>query len=67
MTLFLLTNIPDSLAISEPKYLVCCACGARVLIDGPDGHHTAVDDLPHTTTCEQRDVVSRYYLEQFVE
>ena len=57
----------DGLAISEPKYLACAECGARVRIDGPDEHDTAVDDLPHDHNCPQRDVVSRYFEETFVQ
>jgi len=56
----------DGLAITEPKWLECVACGARVRIDGPDGHQTTIDNLPHERRCEQRDVVSEYYLERFV-
>lgn len=57
----------DGLAITEPKYLVCDACGAKVRIDGPDGHQTAIDDLPHDHDCSQRDVVSQYYEQQYVD
>ena len=56
----------DGLAITEPKYLACEECGAKVRIDGPDGHQTAIDNLPHDRGCSQRDVVSRYYTEQYV-
>ena len=55
----------DGLAIGEPKWLACECCSARVRIDGPDGHQTAIDDLPHDRTCPQRDVVSRWFREQF--
>ena len=56
----------DGLAITEPKWLECDDCGARVRIDGPDGHQTTIDNLPHDRDCSQRDVTSRYYTEQFV-
>jgi len=56
----------DGLAITEPKHLICDECGAKVRIDGPDGHQTAIDDLPHDHDCPQRDVVSRYYQDRFV-
>lgn len=56
----------DGLAITEPKYIECIECGARVRIDGPDGHTTTIDNLPHERDCGQRDVVSRYYVERFV-
>ena len=56
----------DGLAITEPKFLECTECGARVRIDGPDGHQTTIDNLPHDKKCPQRDVVSRDYVERFV-
>jgi hypothetical protein len=56
----------DGLAITEPKYLVCVPCGAKVRIDGPDGHTTTIDHLPHERDCPQRDVVSRYFEDKFV-
>jgi len=56
----------DGLAITEPKYIECIECGARVRIDGPDGHTTTIDNLPHERDCGQRDVVSRDYVERFV-
>ena len=56
----------DGLAITEPKWLVCEACGAKVRIDGPEGHTTTIDNLPHERDCPQRDVVSRDYVERFV-
>jgi len=56
----------DGLAISEPKFLECDDCGARVRIDGPDETQTTVDDLPHDRGCSQRGVTSRYFEEQFV-
>jgi len=55
----------DGLAITEPKYLECAECGARVRIDGPDGHQTTIDNLPHDKSCPQRDVVSRYFEDKF--
>lgn len=57
----------DGYAKGEPKFLECDECDARVLIDGPDGHTTTVDDIPHSRTCAQRDVVSQYYIEKYVE
>ena len=57
----------DGLAITEPKFLECAECGAQALIDGPDGHKTTIDNLPHDRNCSQRDVVSRYFEEQFVQ
>ena len=57
----------DGLAISEPKYLRCTTCDAEVRIDGPDGHQTTIDNLPHDRDCPQRDVTSQYYVEQFVQ
>jgi hypothetical protein len=56
----------DGLAITEPKWLECTECGARVRIDGPEGHTTTIDNLPHERDCDQRDVVSRDYVERFV-
>lgn len=56
----------DGYAKGEPKSLECDECGAHVLIDGPDGHQTTIDDLPHDRDCSQRGVVSRYYEERFV-
>jgi len=56
----------DGLAITEPKFIECAECEARIRIDGPDGHQTAIDDLPHDHDCPQRDVVSQYFREQFV-
>jgi len=56
----------DGLAIGEPKFLECDTCGASVRIDGPDGHQTAIDDLPHDRSCPQRDVVSEYFEERYV-
>jgi len=55
----------DGLAITEPKYLRCAECGAQVRIDGPDGHQTTIDNLPHDKGCPQRDVVSRYFEDKF--
>lgn len=57
----------DGLAITEPKYLVCDVCGARVRIDGPNETQTTIDDLPHDRQCEQRDVVSQYFEQQYVD
>ena len=56
----------DGLAITEPKWLECTECGARVRIDGPEGHTPTLDNLPHERACDQRDVVSRDYVERFV-
>jgi hypothetical protein len=56
----------DRLAISEPKFLECDACGARVRIDGPDETQTTIDNLPHDRDCQQRDVTSEYYVDRFV-
>jgi len=56
----------DGLAITEPKYLRCAECGAQVRIDGPDGHQTTIDNLPHDRQCEQRDVTSQYFERKFV-
>lgn len=56
----------DGLAITEPQYLRCAACGAQVRIDGSEGHQTTIDNLPHDRDCEQRDVVSQYFEERFV-
>lgn len=56
----------DGLAITEPKYLKCVKCGAQVRIDGPDGHQTTIDNLPHDKDCPQRDVVSQYFEETFI-
>lgn len=55
----------DGLAITEPKFLRCTECGRQVRIDGPDGHQTTIDNLPHNRGCSQRDVVSRYFEERF--
>ena len=57
----------DGLAITEPKWLKCSECGARVRIDGPDGHQTTIDNLPHDRDCPQRDVTSRWFREQFAD
>ncbi|WP_058366936.1 hypothetical protein [Haloparvum sedimenti] len=56
----------DGLAISEPKYLECDECGARVRIDPADQTQTTIDNLPHDRGCSQRDVTSRYFAETFV-
>jgi len=56
----------DGLAISEPKWLRCTTCGAQIRIDGPEGHTTTIDNLPHERDCPQRDVVSRDYVDRFV-
>ena len=56
----------DGLAIGEPKFLECATCGASVRIDGPDEHQTAIDDLPHDKECPQRDVVSEWFVTQYV-
>jgi len=56
----------DGLAITEPKFLRCTECDAQVRIDGPEGHTTTIDNLPHERDCPQRDVVSRYFEERFV-
>lgn len=55
----------DGLAITEPKWLECAECNARVRIDGPEGQQTTIDNLPHDKNCSQRDVVSRYFEEKF--
>lgn len=55
----------DGLAISEPKWLECDECGARVRIDGPDGHQTAIDELPHSRDCSQRDVKSVWWMDHY--
>ena len=55
----------DGLAITEPKYLRCSECGAQVRIDGPDGHQTAVDELPHSRGCSQRDVKSAWWIDHY--
>lgn len=56
----------DGLAIQEPKYLKCTECGARVRIDGPDGHQTTIDELPHGRDCPQRAVKSEYWEDKFL-
>ncbi|EMA57016.1 hypothetical protein C468_16924 [Halorubrum kocurii JCM 14978] len=56
----------DGLTITEPKFLRCAECGAQVRIDGPDGHQTTIDNLPHDRDCPQRGMTSRYYEERFV-
>ncbi|WP_434521315.1 hypothetical protein [Halorubrum sp. AS12] len=56
----------DGHQVGEPYGIRCVYCGATIEIDGPDGHQTAIDDLPHATTCPQRDVVSQYYRDRFV-
>ena len=55
----------DGLAITEPKFLECAECGARICIDGPDSHTTTIDNLPHERDCSQRGVVSQYFEETF--
>jgi len=57
----------DGHQVGEPAALRCCCCGAQVVIDGADGHQTAVDDLPHDSSCPQRDVVSRYWMRRFAD
>jgi hypothetical protein len=57
----------DGLAITEPKWPECTECGARVRIDGWDSNQTTVGNLPHNRDCPQRDVVSRYYRDRFIE
>lgn len=57
----------DGVALGAPKYLECAHCSAQIRIDGPNGHQAAIDDLPHDHDCDQRDVVSRYYIRKFVE
>jgi len=57
----------DGLAISEPKYLACAECDARVRIDEPDGHQTAIDEIPHSHGCSQRDVKSRWWEDHYVD
>lgn len=57
----------DGYAQGEPKYLECDECGARVQIDGPDETQTPIDNLPHDADCPQRDVVSQYFEEQYVD
>lgn len=57
----------DGLGPRAPKWLACDECGARVRIDGPDGHQTAIDELPHDHDCAQRDVKSRYWRQQFAD
>lgn len=57
----------DGLAIQEPKYLKCGECGARVRIDGPDGHQTTIDELGHDRDCPNRGVKSRYWEAQYVD
>lgn len=57
----------DGLSIQEPKYMVCDECDARVRIDEADKHQTAIDNLPHTTGCDQRDVISVYYMEKYIK
>ena len=56
----------DGLAIHEPKWLACTECGARARIDGPDGHQTTIDELPHDRGCSQRAVKSRYWERQYL-
>ncbi|MDB2283685.1 hypothetical protein PM038_00145 [Halorubrum ezzemoulense] len=56
----------DGLAITEPKWLECTECGARVRIDGPDSHTTTIDNLPHERDCPQRDVVSQWFENTFL-
>ncbi|MFC5278676.1 hypothetical protein ACFPM1_07895 [Halorubrum rubrum] len=56
----------DGLSITEPKWLECVSCGARVRIDAGDETQTTIDNLPHDRDCPQRDVTSRYYVDRFV-
>jgi len=55
----------DGLGPRAPKFLACAECDARVRIDGPDGHQTAIDELPHDSDCPQRDVKSEYWAERY--
>jgi len=56
----------DGLCPRCPKFLACSECGAQVRIDGPDGHQTTIDELPHDRGCPQRAVKSRYWERQYL-
>jgi hypothetical protein len=56
----------DGMSITEPKWLECTECGARVRIDGPDETQTTIDNLPHDRDCPQRDVFSKYFKENYL-
>ncbi|MFC5135519.1 MULTISPECIES: hypothetical protein [Haloferacaceae] len=55
----------DGHQVGEPARLECDECGASVPIDGPDGHETAVDELPHSRGCSQRDVKSAWWMDHY--
>ncbi|QRG24148.1 hypothetical protein [Halorubrum coriense] len=49
----------DGFAITETKFMRCRYCGAQVIVDGPGGHQTSIDELVHKPTCPQRDASRR--------
>ncbi len=49
----------DGRGRDEQKYMRCVYCGAQVIIDGPDGHHTGIDQLVHKEDCTQRTASTR--------
>lgn len=49
----------DGYASGEPKFMRCRYCGAQVIIDGPDGHDTSIDELVHKSDCPQREASTR--------
>jgi len=49
----------DGYAATEQKYMRCEFCGAQTIIDGPDGHHTRIDQLVHKSDCPQRSASTR--------
>ena len=55
----------DGYALNEPCELVCDECGASVPIDDAGGHQTAVDELPHSRGCSQRDVKSAWWMDHY--
>lgn len=54
----------DGYKLGEPKYLECPYCGASVLITR-DPSDPGIEELPHASTCPQRDVKSEYWWQRF--
>lgn len=53
----------DGYKHNEPKWLVCAACGARVLLT--EDPSPGIDEPGHEPACPQRFVKSDWWTEQF--
>ncbi|ELZ84429.1 hypothetical protein C453_12821 [Haloferax elongans ATCC BAA-1513] len=55
----------DGYRKGEPKAMECASCGAKVPITREPS--VSIEELPHCSNCDQRDVKSEYWIERFLD